>query len=200
MKLRHILIAGTTLISAAAMAAGDQAKQPGARGTSQDTQTQSGSKAAKSQGMEQDRSAHGSQSQAGGSQGMAQSGQDSETVKKAQEALASQGYNPGPADGVWGPRTSDAVKKAQTAKSIEPTGQLDDRTLVALGVTGGSGAASSSERSTSGSGTTATTPERSATTAPERSTESKSETPATTPSAQQPSMGSGSADSGRPKQ
>lgn len=190
MKLRHILVAGTTLISAAAMAAGDQAKQPGSRGTSQDTQTQSGSKAAKSQGMEQDRSAQGSQSQAGGSQGMGQAGQDTETVKKAQEALATQGYNPGPADGVWGPRTSDAVKKAQTAKNIEPTGQLDDKTLVAIGVTGGvtggsnSGAVSSSERSTSGSGTA----------------EPKSETPAPTSSAQQPSMGSGSADSGRPKQ
>ena len=71
--------------------------------------------------------------------------QDSETVKKVQTALTQQGYNPGPEDGQLGNKTKEAIKQAQKDKSLEPTGQIDQQTLAALGVneSGSSGSSSS---------------------------------------------------------
>ena len=72
-----------------------------------------------------------------GSQQSAQS-QDSQTVKEVQAALTQQGYDPGPADGQLGGKTKQALKQAQKDKSLEPTGQIDQQTLAALGVNEGS--------------------------------------------------------------
>jgi photosystem II stability/assembly factor-like uncharacterized protein len=66
-----------------------------------------------------------------------------ENVRKAQEALERAGYGIGAADGHFGPRTLAAVKRFQADRYLPPTGQLDETTLAALGVST-SGSASSS--------------------------------------------------------
>ena len=56
------------------------------------------------------------------------------TVRDAQAALNSQGYNVGNADGHIGPATRSAVSKFQADHNLPQTGSLDNATLSALGV------------------------------------------------------------------
>ncbi len=58
-------------------------------------------------------------------------------TKRAQQALISAGYDPGPADGAAGTKTVAAIRKFQTDKGIPVSGKLDDATLSALGLAGG---------------------------------------------------------------
>jgi peptidoglycan hydrolase-like protein with peptidoglycan-binding domain len=60
----------------------------------------------------------------------AQRGADIEQVQKA---LKDSGHDPGPIDGVNGPRTAAAVKAYQKAQGLEATGRLDNATLTKLG-------------------------------------------------------------------
>ena len=53
-------------------------------------------------------------------------------VKKIQTLLAEQGFDPGPADGVAGSRTRDAVKAYQRQNGIAATGQIDGALVAAL--------------------------------------------------------------------
>jgi localization factor PodJL len=53
-------------------------------------------------------------------------------VKKIQTLLADQGFDPGPADGVAGSRTRDAVKAYQRQNGIAQTGQIDGSLVAAL--------------------------------------------------------------------
>ena len=53
-------------------------------------------------------------------------------VKKIQTLLAEQGFDPGPADGVAGTRTRDAVKAYQRENGIAQTGQIDGPLVAAL--------------------------------------------------------------------
>jgi peptidoglycan hydrolase-like protein with peptidoglycan-binding domain len=78
------------------------------------------------------------QAQAGASASM-QSHAKSLTIKQAQQKLSAAGYDAGPADGIMGAKTKQAVKDFQQAKGFEATGQLDQRTLTALGASGGVG-------------------------------------------------------------
>jgi peptidoglycan hydrolase-like protein with peptidoglycan-binding domain len=167
MKLKYLLAASTALISAAAIAGGDNP-------------------AYKTKGAQ-------SQTQSGGAQAQTM---DAETVKRVQEALASQGYDPGPADGKLGPKTTEAVKRAQADKGINATGKLDQQTVAALSSGDSSRSSSSSsssapaprssESSSSGAGGSAMSPERTA------------EPPQTSSSSSQsnPSVGSTGGDSG----
>lgn len=59
---------------------------------------------------------------------------DSGFVRSVQQALDAKGYNAGPADGQWGPSTEEALRRFQDSQGIQPTGQLDARTVSALGV------------------------------------------------------------------
>jgi peptidoglycan hydrolase-like protein with peptidoglycan-binding domain len=59
---------------------------------------------------------------------------DSATVLRVQKTLADRGYRTGSADGRMGPQTQAAVRNFQKAESLEPTGQLNRQTLVALGI------------------------------------------------------------------
>jgi peptidoglycan hydrolase-like protein with peptidoglycan-binding domain len=68
------------------------------------------------------------------SEAAAQTGAD---VERVQKALKQNGHDPGPIDGVNGPRTRAALKTYQTAQGLEATGRLDDATLAKLGETGG---------------------------------------------------------------
>jgi len=55
-------------------------------------------------------------------------------VAAAQQALKTNGYNPGPIDGYMGPQTTAAVREYQQREQLKVTGQLDPDTLGRLGV------------------------------------------------------------------
>lgn len=158
-KMMHLVLAGTAAFaSAAVLAGGDKMKN------------QKGAQAAPS-------SQHSSASQSQGAQ-------SPETVKKVQEALTAAGYDPGPADGKLGQKTSQALKKAQTDKSLSATGQLDSQTLTALGVSEGGSASTATGSSSSGSGASGSSPS------------SSSSAPSGSTSAPGSSSSSGSSDTG----
>ncbi|MBI5157751.1 MAG: peptidoglycan-binding protein [Acidimicrobiia bacterium] len=60
-------------------------------------------------------------------------------VIELQTLLTNQGFNPGPIDGKFGPRTEAAVRSFQTARSLPVTGVVDTATWTALGGSTGSG-------------------------------------------------------------
>lgn len=66
--------------------------------------------------------------------------QDQASVRQVQEKLSQQGYDVGPIDGIFGPRTEQAVRKFQEDKGVQPTGQIDQQTMAALGIEGEGGA------------------------------------------------------------
>ena len=55
-------------------------------------------------------------------------------TRAAQEALKTQGFDPGPIDGHMGPRTRAAVSDYQRKNDIPVTGMLDDATMAKLNV------------------------------------------------------------------
>jgi hypothetical protein len=59
---------------------------------------------------------------------------DTELVRTVQRSLNDRGFDAGPADGQWGPNTEAAVRDFQQANGIAQTGNLDPRTINALGV------------------------------------------------------------------
>jgi peptidoglycan hydrolase-like protein with peptidoglycan-binding domain len=66
---------------------------------------------------------------------------DPQLVRNVQKELKAEGINPGPIDGIWGPKTSRGVREFQKAQNLEETGQLNGKTLSALGIAGGQTAA-----------------------------------------------------------
>lgn len=58
----------------------------------------------------------------------------SEEIKKLQEALKAKGQDPGPIDGMMGPKTRAAVKAFQEASGLKTTERLDKETAEKLGV------------------------------------------------------------------
>jgi peptidoglycan hydrolase-like protein with peptidoglycan-binding domain len=59
---------------------------------------------------------------------------DKPTVTAVQTALAAKGFDPGKIDGVFGPKTSGAIKRMQSAVSIAQTGVIDYGVLSTLKV------------------------------------------------------------------
>ena len=57
-----------------------------------------------------------------------------EDVRLVQEKLIELGYDPGPLDSVYGPRTSEAVRKFQADEGLPPTGVVDRETFRRLGL------------------------------------------------------------------
>jgi peptidoglycan hydrolase-like protein with peptidoglycan-binding domain len=49
-----------------------------------------------------------------------------------QQALTDRGFDPGPVDGVMGPRTTSALKEYQKSESMTVTGELDVDTAAKL--------------------------------------------------------------------
>jgi peptidoglycan hydrolase-like protein with peptidoglycan-binding domain len=86
---------------------------------------------------------------AGDKDAMDQAGRSAK-VRTAQQALADKGHNPGPVDGLMGPKTRAAVQDFQRKEGLEPSGQLDTKTMSRLGT--------SESSSTSPSASPATTP------------------------------------------
>ena len=56
----------------------------------------------------------------------------SDDVRSAQQALREKGFNPGPIDGVMGPRTTAAVKEFQQKENLAVSGSLDAETNARL--------------------------------------------------------------------
>ncbi|MGH9344902.1 MAG: peptidoglycan-binding domain-containing protein [Terriglobia bacterium] len=67
-----------------------------------------------------------------------------DVVRKTQQRLQVLGYEPGPADGVMGARTTAALKKFQTDHRLSVTGVLDQKTVEALNVRPAEGAGAAS--------------------------------------------------------
>src|SRR5882724_11009251 len=65
----------------------------------------------------------------------------SDVVRRAQDALDRAGYNIGVSDGQMGTRTVAAIKRFQSDRFLTPTGQLDDETIAALGISGSNSSA-----------------------------------------------------------
>ena len=57
----------------------------------------------------------------------------SPVIQQAQLKLAQLGFDPGTADGIFGPRTSAAIKEFQKQSGLPETGTLDSATLAKLG-------------------------------------------------------------------
>jgi peptidoglycan hydrolase-like protein with peptidoglycan-binding domain len=85
--------------------------------------------------------AQGATAQGAAAQGTTTKATDPQLVRNVQKELKSEGIDPGPVDGIWGPKTSQGVRQFQKAQGLEETGQLNGRTLSALGVAGGQTAA-----------------------------------------------------------
>lgn len=60
--------------------------------------------------------------------------QSSHTVREVQRALKDNGCNPGPIDGIDGPRTHAAIREYQKKENLNENGRLGPETLAALGV------------------------------------------------------------------
>lgn len=60
-------------------------------------------------------------------------------IIQIQKRLAAEGYDPGTADGVWGPQTEAAVRNFQKDQDLNATGQLNEETIAILLVPAESG-------------------------------------------------------------
>ena len=58
-----------------------------------------------------------------------------EDIRQAQTALKNRGFDPGEINGMLSSETQDAIRKFQSANNLPVTGNLDDRTQSALGIT-----------------------------------------------------------------
>jgi hypothetical protein len=54
---------------------------------------------------------------------------DESDVQMIQRSLQNRGYNPGPLDGIMGPRTEDALRRFQTDNGINANGRITAGTL-----------------------------------------------------------------------
>ena len=127
MKLRHFLVAGAACASLSAFAWDQQGNQQSSEQMQQDRSAQM-----------QDRAAQLSHTQ-------------DQTIRDAQDKLAAQGYDPGPADGKLGPKTEEQIRKFQQDHQLQASGELDDQTLAALSAPQNSSMGASSTGSSSGS-------------------------------------------------
>jgi len=66
--------------------------------------------------------------------GSAKMSDQSSRVRRAQEALKSEEHDPGPIDGVMGPKTQEALRQYQKQENFKQTGRLDQDTMSKLGV------------------------------------------------------------------
>ena len=109
-----------------------KSSDPSATGSSSQRGSSSGS-------MQTDRGGSGSSVQSDrGSEGSARrasaGSMSKEKVKQVQAALKSKGMDPGPEDGVLGPKTQGALREFQKSNNLTATGRIDEKTASALGV------------------------------------------------------------------
>ena len=144
--------AGSTDPSKAGSAESAQANKDTSVGGSQSERTGSGANTPLPEGS---RSAgSGDPSKAGqgarsASQSQGMGGQ--QDVRQVQEALKNQGQNPGPIDGIMGPRTRQALRAFQGENALKQTGTLDAETKQKLNIEGSSSGSSAGPATGSGS-------------------------------------------------
>ena len=63
---------------------------------------------------------------------MLRNGSTGEEVMALQKTLMAKGINPGPIDGIFGPKTEDAVKRYQERSGLEADGIVGPKTFAAL--------------------------------------------------------------------
>jgi len=90
----------------------------------------------------QDQGAQGQQMPGQTQPGQAQGGMEASTpspgdVRQIQQALKDKGFDAGPIDGQLGPQTEQALRSFQQAQGFQATGQIDQKTMAALGVQAG---------------------------------------------------------------
>jgi peptidoglycan hydrolase-like protein with peptidoglycan-binding domain len=73
------------------------------------------------------------------------------TLREVQTTLKQDGLYSGRVDGRWGPRTEHAVMAFQQKNGLQASGQLDQPTLTALNIGGGSSSMSGSSNMSGGS-------------------------------------------------
>lgn len=112
MKQKTLLSCASVLATALTVGAGPLSAQVGATG---DTGTV----------------APGARQNPSASAGMAASSDD---IRKLQQALKDKGLDPGPINGVMGPKTQEAVRAFQQRQGLAATGSLDAQTQGALGL------------------------------------------------------------------
>ena len=66
---------------------------------------------------------------------------DERTVRQAERQLQAAGFNPGKVDGIVDDETREAVRKFQEENRLQPTGELNQDTLLALKAKGDSAGA-----------------------------------------------------------
>lgn len=71
---------------------------------------------------------------AAGKSGKMAKGAGRENVRAAQQALKDKGMDPGPVDGMMGPKTKAALRDYQKKEGLKETGRLDAETMAKLGV------------------------------------------------------------------
>ncbi len=62
---------------------------------------------------------------------------DSNTVKAVQEALNAAGFDSGKVDGLFGKKTSGAIRQYQEKNALTVTGEIDDDLLAAMKLSAG---------------------------------------------------------------
>lgn len=122
MELKQLVLASAAVLSAGAYAAGDYSSPPPRPSRQSESALPSGPQRA--------------------DPAQAQSPQ---VVRRVQRELKQKGFDAGPVDGQWGPLTERGVKRFQESNNIRASGQLDERTLSALGVQEQSSATGSSK-------------------------------------------------------
>ena len=73
-------------------------------------------------------------------------GLDRAARRRIQRGLAAAGFNPGPADGVFGPATRTAIRRWQVSRGVTSTGYLDGPAAATLGAPAGSAASAEAVR------------------------------------------------------
>lgn len=97
--------------------------------------------------------AAGTQAQRAGTEQNQQAMQrDPQTVRQIQQKLEDEGYRVGAIDGIWGPKTSSALKEFQQAQGLDADGKLSQSTLSALGIEGQGGDSMAADQMSSGTG------------------------------------------------
>ena len=113
----------------------DQSQQSGGQASEQ--QGQNGSSGQNGQNQSSGSEQQGSQQNQASNQGSAASPGNqmasAQDVRKVQNYLQQKGYNV-KVDGIWGPKTSDAVKQFQQQNNLQATGQLDQQTLAQMNI------------------------------------------------------------------
>ncbi|MGA7486680.1 MAG: peptidoglycan-binding domain-containing protein [Xanthobacteraceae bacterium] len=56
-----------------------------------------------------------------------------DSIRQVQDALRKKGFDVGPLDGIFGPRTEEAVRNFQDRYGMKVSGKFDNQTLYALG-------------------------------------------------------------------